>query len=48
LQIQLASDHYRDVTADDELRFTDPSRSLALIVEPFEMPSKHSSYPEPM
>lgn len=35
LQIEFASDHYRDVMAPDEPRFTDASRSCALMVEPF-------------
>lgn len=35
LQAEFSSPHYRDVMAPDELGFTDPSRSCALMVEPF-------------
>ena len=35
LQVEFASDYYRDVMAPDEPRFTDASRSCALMVEPF-------------
>lgn len=37
LQAEFSSQHYRDVLAPDEPRFTDPSRSCALMVEPYVM-----------
>ncbi|NHN39882.1 EthD domain-containing protein [Pseudomaricurvus alcaniphilus] len=35
LQIEFSSDYYKENLAPDELRFTDPSKSFALMVIPF-------------